>query len=124
MASIGYVVIMGKPMATSQDFVNWICSEAIEPKFLLYLLIAENESLFRFGKGSTHTTIYFPEVKAFHVCLPPPAVQQRIVAKTEALQARSRKAREALDGVPALLEQFRQSVLAAAFRGDLSRRLA
>jgi type I restriction enzyme S subunit len=30
-ASVGYVVIMGKPMATSQDFVNWVCSEAIEP---------------------------------------------------------------------------------------------
>jgi type I restriction enzyme S subunit len=25
-ASVGYVVIMGRPMATSQDFVNWVCS--------------------------------------------------------------------------------------------------
>jgi type I restriction enzyme S subunit len=26
-ASVGYVVVMGCPMATSQDFVNWVCSE-------------------------------------------------------------------------------------------------
>ncbi len=52
--------------------------------------------------------------------LPPLPEQRRIVAKIEALQARSRKAREALEAIPPLLEQFRQSVLAAAFRGDLT----
>ena len=40
--------------------------------------------------------------------------------KIEALTDRSRKARAALDQIPALLDQFRQSVLAAAFRGDLT----
>jgi type I restriction enzyme S subunit len=43
-----------------------------------------------------------------------------MVAKIEALQERSRRAREALSEVSLLLEQFRQSVLAAAFRGDLT----
>jgi type I restriction enzyme S subunit len=42
------------------------------------------------------------------------------VEKIEALTARSRKAREALEAIPELLDQFRQSVLAAAFRGDLT----
>jgi type I restriction enzyme S subunit len=120
-ASVGYVTVMGRPMATSQDFVNWICGPDIDPHFLKLLLIAENESLFRFGKGSTHTTIYYPEVKAFHVCLPPLREQRRIVVTFEALQARSRRAREALDAVPPLLEKLRQSILAAAFRGDLTK---
>jgi type I restriction enzyme S subunit len=35
-ASVGYVVMMGKPMATSQDFVNWVCSEALDPEFLMF----------------------------------------------------------------------------------------
>ena len=52
--------------------------------------------------------------------LPPLNEQRRIVEKIEALTARSRKARAALDEIPALLDQFRQSVLAAAFRGDLT----
>jgi type I restriction enzyme, S subunit len=47
--------------------------------------------------------------------------QRRIVAKLEALQARSRRAREALDAVPPLLDKLRQSILAAAFRGDLTK---
>ena len=52
--------------------------------------------------------------------LPPLAEQLRVVAKIEALQERSRNAREALAEVGPLLEQFRQSLLAAAFRGDLT----
>ncbi len=52
--------------------------------------------------------------------LPPLKEQHRIVTKIETLTTHSRKAREALDAIPALLDQFRQSVLAAAFRGDLT----
>ena len=47
--------------------------------------------------------------------------RNRIVARIEELQARSRRAREALETVPDLLEQLRQSLLAAAFRGDLTK---
>jgi type I restriction enzyme S subunit len=43
------------------------------------------------------------------------------VAKIEALFEESRTAREALDRIPPLLKKFRQAVLAAAFRGDLTR---
>lgn len=53
--------------------------------------------------------------------IPPLAEQRRIVAKLETLQERSRRAREALDSVPPLLEKLRQSILAAAFRGDLTK---
>ncbi|MCK5941928.1 MAG: hypothetical protein KAI24_08180, partial [Planctomycetes bacterium] len=55
------------------------------------------------------------------VPLAPLNEQRRIVAKLEALQERSDAAKEALDAIPPLLERFRQSVLAAAFRGDLTR---
>lgn len=53
--------------------------------------------------------------------LPPLNEQRRIVDKIEALTARSRRAKEALDAVPALLDKLRQSILAAAFRGDLTK---
>jgi len=119
-ASVGYVVVMGRPMATSQDFVNWVLSDEVDGHWLKHLFIAEKDALVRFAKGTTHSTIYYPEVKAFHVCLPPLPEQRRIVARIESLQARSRRAKEALDAIPPLLERFRQSVLAAAFRGDLT----
>jgi type I restriction enzyme S subunit len=79
-ASVGYVVVMGRPMATSQDFVNWVCGPQIDPQFLKYVLLSENEALWRFASGTTHQTIYYPEVKAFHVCLPPPP-EQKVIAK-------------------------------------------
>jgi len=79
-ASVGYVVVMGRAMATSQDFVNWVCSEQLDPQFLKYLFLAEKDALLRFGHGAVHKTIYYPEVKAFYVCLPPLPEQERIVA--------------------------------------------
>jgi type I restriction enzyme, S subunit len=77
-ASVGYVVVMGRPMATSQDFVNWVCSDALDHQFLKYVLLAERAAFLRFASGTTHQTIYFPEVKAFHICLPPLEEQQAI----------------------------------------------
>jgi len=77
-ASVGYVIVMGKPMATSQDFVNWVCSDALDHSFLKYVLLAERSAFLRFASGTTHQTIYFPEVKAFQVCLPPISEQRAI----------------------------------------------
>jgi len=70
-ASVGYVVVMGRPMATSQDFVNWVCDPAaLDYRFLKYVLLAEKRAYDRFSHGTTHQTIYFPEVKAFYICVP------------------------------------------------------
>jgi type I restriction enzyme M protein len=82
-ASVGYVVVLGKTMATSQDFVTWTCTPALLPKYLLYALMAEGDEIRRFGKGSTHTTIYFPEVRAMHIALAPLEEQREIVRRVE-----------------------------------------
>jgi type I restriction enzyme S subunit len=82
-ASVGYVVKMGGEMATSQDFANWVCSDRLDPDFLRYLFIAEGPALQRFSSGSVHQTIYYPELKAFHICLPPLEEQKRIVAELD-----------------------------------------
>jgi type I restriction enzyme S subunit len=54
--------------------------------------------------------------------IPTPGVdeQRRVANVVSGLRARSRAVREALESIPPLLEQFRRSVLAAAFRGDLT----
>lgn len=59
-------------------------------------------------------------VGSTQVPLAPLPEQRRIVAKIEALTVRSRRAREALDSLPALIDRYRQSILAAAFRGELT----
>lgn len=77
-ASVGYVVIMGAPMATSQDFVNWVCGPGISASYLRYILVSEQQAVRKFAHGSTHQTVYYPEAKAFHVCLPDKEEQQAI----------------------------------------------
>ncbi|MFJ4331126.1 restriction endonuclease subunit S [Streptomyces sp. NPDC088935] len=72
-------------MATSQDFVNWVCGPGISPTYLRYLFLAEQETVRRFAHGSTHQTVYFPEAKAFHVCLPERSEQQAIAEVLGAL---------------------------------------
>src|SRR5207247_523993 len=78
-ASVGYVIVTGSPMATSQDFVNWVCSDRLNPHFLKYVLLAEQDALHMFSVGSVHQTIYFTEAKAFHVCMPDRREQDAIV---------------------------------------------
>lgn len=55
------------------------------------------------------------------VPLPPLPEQRRIVAKIDSLTGKSKRARDHLDHIPRLVEKYKQAVLAAAFRGDLTR---
>lgn len=118
-ASVGYVVIMGRTMATSQDFVNWVCSRALIPEFLMYALLAEGEHLLKFGKGTTHTTIYFPEVKSLHITLPPLEEQKEIVHKVSLFLKRISGLEEQYPIAQDKLDRLNQAVLAKAFRGEL-----
>ncbi len=93
-ASVGYVVVMGVPMATSQDFVNWVCGSKLDYRFLKYILLGERNSFLRFASGTTHQTIYFPEVKAFHAALPDIGIQRRVADVLSALDERITLLRE------------------------------
>lgn len=84
-ASVGYVVTMGVPMCTSQDFVNWVCGPLLNHRYLNYVLVGEHDAMLRFAHGSTHQTIYFPEVKAFHASLPDRKTQDSIAGVLGAL---------------------------------------
>lgn len=114
-ASVGYVVVMGKPMATSQDFINWVCSSSLEPEFLKWLFVAEDENLLRFASGAVHQTIYFPEAKAFHICHPPLPEQQRIVSildrAFEGIAKATANAGKNLSNARELFESYRQLLL-------------
>ena len=54
------------------------------------------------------------------VSLAPLVEQRRIVAKIDSLSAKSERVRHHLDHVPRLVEKYKQAVLAAAFRGELT----
>lgn len=107
-ASVGFVTIMGREMATSQDFVNWICGPSLLPEYLLHALIVSRERLRALSTGSTHKTIYFPTVEQFRVLLPPVELQRSFTARMEALSQLKTKAFESLDALNALFSSLQQ----------------
>nr|WP_290442903.1 restriction endonuclease subunit S [Rhodovulum tesquicola] len=119
-ASVGYVTVMGRDMATSQDFVNWVCGDALLPDFLKYLLLAQGDEIRRFASGSVHQTIYFPEVKAFHICHPPVAIQREICRSMERLWEQAEGLIACYEAKIADLDALRQSLLQKAFSGGLT----
>ncbi|MBR0854793.1 restriction endonuclease subunit S [Bradyrhizobium liaoningense] len=118
-ASVGYVTIMAKSMATSQDFATWTCTEALLPEYLMYALMAEGEDIRRFGMGSTHTTIYFPEIRALHIALPPIAEQTEIVARIKQALSHADRLEAEAARARALLDRLEAAILTKAFKGDL-----
>jgi len=60
------------------------------------------------------------DLEVLPLLLPPFNEQCRIVAKLDRLFTRSRRARQELERIPKLIQRYKQAVLAAAFRGDLT----
>ncbi|MEV4285488.1 restriction endonuclease subunit S [Nonomuraea bangladeshensis] len=77
-ASVGFSAIMGHDMATSQDFATWTCGPKLLPRYLLHALRAMAPDLRRVAAGSTHKTIYMPDIEQLHIPLPSMEEQQRI----------------------------------------------
>lgn len=82
-ASVGFSGVLGVDMATSQDFVCWICGPTIRPMYLLFALRAMKEEFRSLLMGSTHKTIYMPDAYEFVTPLPPLEGQDEIVRHIE-----------------------------------------
>jgi len=87
-ASVGFTCILGSDMATSQDFVTWTCGPSLVPRFLLYALRSQRDEILGMRMGSTHQTIYMPDVERISTPLPPIGVQHAIVDYLDAATAR------------------------------------
>jgi type I restriction enzyme, S subunit len=115
-ASIGFVTMLGRPMATSQDFCNWVCDpERLDPEFLMYAFMASQESLRELGSGAVHKTIYMPAIQSFHVAAPAIAEQRRIARTLREQLAAAETLRTRLAERQAEIERLPQRILAAAF---------
>jgi type I restriction enzyme, S subunit len=120
-ASAGYSAVMGEDMATSQDFVTWTCGPQLDPFYLLWCLRAMRSDLLgRLAMGSTHKTIYVPDLQALRIPLPPLADQHRIVTDIRMNNANIDAAIDVLDRQAALLAERRQALITAAVTGGVT----
>ncbi len=97
--------------------------EKLLPEFLELFLSSPRIQRFidNTESGATRQALTKGKILDFEVPVPPVSVQQKIVATFADRRARIERANRALDSIPNLIEKFRQSVLAAAFRGDLTK---
>jgi type I restriction enzyme S subunit len=94
----------------------------MDPRFLAHALRSDNlkEQYARYEFGNAVRRLNIAHVRALRIPLPPEREQRRIVAKLDDLLNQSNCTKVTLDAVLPLLEKFRQSILAAAFRGALT----
>jgi len=119
-ASAGYSAIMGRDMATSQDFATWTCGPRLNPRFLLLCLRAMRQDLLgRLAMGSTHKTIYMPDIESIAVPLPPPSEQLELVEAANVQQGNLDACVTRICRQIDLLEDRRQAVISAAVTGQL-----
>lgn len=115
-ASIGFVTMLGRPMATSQHFCNWVCNpEKLDAEFLMYAFMASFDYLRDLGSGSVLKTIYMPAIESFQLCAPSLEEQRRIARQLRDQLAHARQMRASLAERQALIERLPQRILADAF---------
>ena len=118
-ASVGFSGIMGQEMATSQDFANWVCGDEIIPEYLLYVFRSMGQEFDRLTQGSTHQTIYMPDIESFKTPLPPIEEQREIVEHIQTENKRLWDLIDTIEETTSLLKEKRQSLITAAVTGQI-----
>ncbi|WP_130473039.1 restriction endonuclease subunit S [Candidatus Magnetaquicoccus inordinatus] len=118
-ASVGYSAIMGCDMATTQDFANWVCGPELISEFLLFVMRGLRNEFNRLMMGSTHQTIYMPDIAKLALGVPPLPEQSAIVAyldqQTAKLDTLTAEAQRAIE----LLKERRSALISAAVTGKI-----
>ncbi|WP_208443428.1 restriction endonuclease subunit S [Pantoea agglomerans] len=118
--SVGYTTIMGTAMATTQHFANWICSKELKNEYLMFAFMAAKQHLTKSGQGTTVKTIYMPALKELMILIPSLSEQNEIVRRVEQLFAYADTIEKQVNNALARVNNLTQSILAKAFRGELT----
>lgn len=118
-ASVGFPAILAVPMATTQDYAGWICGNRVRPKFLYYVLRSMKPVFRRLMMGSTHQTIYMPDIRSFRTPLPPIPEQDEIIARLDRITGGFRSAAAKITQSVEKLREYRSSLITAAVTGQI-----
>lgn len=119
-ASAGFSIRMGRDMATSQDFVTWTCGPDLHPDYLLATLRVMRPFLLgQLATGSTHKTIYFPDLQDLRLPVPPMNAQLEAVNAIAYASETRTAGLNALRREVDLLKEYRSSLITAAVTGEL-----
>ncbi len=100
---------------------TYVITPIIGPtRYYYWLVKAKIPEITASNRGSTVKYIRKGDIENLEFPLPPLAEQVRIAQKLDELLAQVDTLKTRIDGIPALLKRFRQSVLAAAVSGRLT----
>jgi type I restriction enzyme S subunit len=120
-APIGYCSIAASEISTNQGFKSFALKGEVSPDYVRHYLLSSIEYIEGKASGTTFKELSGGRAAELAFPLAPLPEQRRIVAKIDNLTGKSSRARDHLDHIPRLVEKYKQAVLAAAFRGDLTR---
>ena len=120
-APIGYVVIAENEISTNQGFKSFVFISDVSPSYAYFYLRSIRSLAESLGTGTTFKELSSTAAKKLPFILPPLNEQIRISNKLDSLLAKVEIAQNRLEKIPVLLKRFRQSVLAAATSGELTR---
>jgi type I restriction enzyme S subunit len=114
------------PIAFTATGKYWVNNHAhvlrprpfIEHDFLKYVFNATD--LRPYVSGSAQPKLSQRNLNRIPIPVPPVQIQRRIAAKLDDLTSHARHVNDYLTAIPPLIDQFRQSVLARAFTGELT----
>lgn len=118
-ASVGYSAIMGCDMATTQDFANWICGSKLDNNFLLFCFRAMKSEFDRLMMGSTHKTIYMPDIAELVCPVPPLDEQAEITAHIKISNSKFGSMIDEAERIKKLLSERRSALISAAVTGKI-----
>ena len=124
-ATVGKSFLIKKAVENSV-FASYLirlrCNSAIQPKYLSRFLNTPSywRQISEQKAGIGQPNVNGTKLKTLNVPLAPQAEQTRIVEKLDEVLAQVDTIKARLDGIPAILKRFRQSVLAAAVSGRLT----
>lgn len=127
--------LVGAPVLVDRDYPHLMLPDkilrlvyderAVDRRFLLYALRSQSARAYMeenaTGTSDSMRNLSQPKLRQVPIALAPLPEQKRIADKLDALLARVYACRVRLDRIPAILKRFRQSVLAAATSGELTR---
>lgn len=123
VGKVALITISELPLLAGMNLLRLRPSSQLDFQWLYFVLSSpktRSDVRWKIKKAVNQVSINQKELGKIQLKLPPTFEQKRIADKIEALQAKSNKAKQALGTAKPLLDKLRQSILAAAFCGDLT----
>jgi len=121
--SLGKVVTSKVDSAINQDLKALFFANGIDQSYFVYWYRSIAREIERLGAGTTVKGIRLENLRELQFPLAPQNEQIRIANKLDSLLAKVQETQTRLEKIPGILKRFRQSVLAAATSGELTKNI-